>query len=396
MKKLLLLFLPLSTLAQTITFATVGIQDMNGISVEVEHYVPGGTSGTITALGTTVPADRGQASNVIFSTANSDQGSVLVNFPTGYTYTIGATTYTTGTLHANAWMAFPSSAYNGYSSAASSPNVPTIHFTSVNNGSTDNNMSHVSWETYTDATYGDVFRIRYEGSYRYSVSGINTKIDLYFFKNDPAKCFVVLRTFLADGSNQEQIGLSNGSTWLASNLITNATYSSGVGFQITNAVSNSIWATQGTQITNSTGVVSFPNPNSYQYRVTVDVSGIDNTFTESEMNYLMYLRMFPNEIASWDYHTMNFYAPDSSDIVTYSDVFSAYQIYKWGQNFGYTYNNNWVYSQSEKDDIEVNANSLTYHLKYPQAAVRIFNNLNRFYIVSLGKHRQTKPVNKIQ
>ena len=157
----------------------------------------------------------------------------------------------------------------------------------------------------------------------------------------------------------------------------------------------SSWVSQGTQTTTSTGVVTFSNPNNYQYRVTVDVSNIVNTFTESEMNYLMYLRMFPNQIASWDYHTMNFYEPDSSDIATYSDVFSAYQIYKWGKLFNYTYNSNYVYSQSEKNDIEVNANSLTYHLKYPKSAVRTFNNLNRFYIVSLGKHRQTTTTQTI-
>ena len=381
--------------SQTITFATVGVQDMSGIDVEVEHYVPGGTTGTISSLTSNIPADRGQGTSVVFSTANSDQGSVLITFPSGYTPTIGTTTYSTALLHANAWLAFPTTTYNSYNSSATAPNVPTLHFTSVNNGSTDNNMSHASTEAYNDSYWGDVFRIRYEGSYKYNISGINTKIDLYFPKNNPNKMIVVLRTFLADGSTQEQIGLSNGSTWLASNMITNATYSNGVAFVIDNATSNSVWTTQGTQTTTSTGYLSFSNPNNYQYRVTVDVSGITNTFTESEMNYLMYLRMFPAEIASWDYHTMNFYALDSSDIVTYSDVFSAYQIYKWGQNFGYTYNNNWVYSQSEKDDIEVNANSLTYHLKYPQSSVRTFNNLNRFYIVSLGKHRRTTNSNKV-
>ena len=160
-------------------------------------------------------------------------------------------------------------------------------------------------------------------------------------------------------------------------------------------IASSSWVNQGTQTTTSTGVVTFSNTNNYQYRVNIDASNMSNTFTESEMNYLMHLRMFPNEIASWDYHTMNFYEPDSSDIATYSDVFSAYQIYKWGKLFNYTYNSNYVYSQSEKDDIEVNANSLTYHLKYPKSAVRTFNNLNRFYFVSLGKHRQTTTTQTI-
>lgn len=367
---------------------------MSGIEVEVEHAIPGGTSGTISTM-SSIPADRGQTSTVIFNTANSDQGTTTVTFPTGYAPVVGSTSYSTATLHANAWLAFGGSTYNSYNSSASQPNVPTLHFTSVDNGSTDNNMSHASTEVYNDPILGDVFRIRYEGSYKYNVSGINTKIDLYFPKNSPATMYVVLREFLADGSNQEQIGLSNGSTWLASNLITNATYSNGVGFTLISTVAVGSWQSQGIQTTTSTGVVTFSNPNSYQYRVTVDVSNIANTFTESEMNYLMYLRMFPNQIASWDYHTMNFFEADSSNTVTYSDVFSAYTIYNWGKLFNYTYNNNYVYSQSEKDDIEVNANSLTYHLKYPKSAVRIFNNLNRFYIVSLGKHRQTTTTQTI-
>ena len=389
-----ILWVSIPTYSQTITFATVGIQDMSGIEVEVEHAIPGGTSGTISTM-SSIPADRGQTSTVIFNTANSDQGTTTVTFPTGYAPVVGSTSYSTATLHANAWLAFGGSTYNSYNSSASQPNVPTLHFTSVDNGSTDNNMSHASTEVYNDPILGDVFRIRYEGSYKYNVSGINTKIDLYFPKNSPATMYVVLREFLADGSNQEQIGLSNGSTWLASNLITNATYTNGAGFTLTSTVAVGSWQSQGTQTTTSTGVVTFSNPNSYQYRVTVDVSNIANTFTESEMNYLMYLRMFPNQTASWDYHTMNFYEADSSNTVTYSDVFSAYTIYKWGQLFNYTYNNNYVYSQSEKDDIEVNANSLTYHLKYPKSAVRTFNNLNRFYIVSLGKHRQTTTTQKM-
>jgi hypothetical protein len=386
---LVILLFPVGLIAQNISFATVGVQDMSGIEVEVEHLLPGATTGTISSLTSGVPADRGRGTSTIFSTSNSDQGSVTVNFPAGYKFTIGSTDYTSGKLHANAWMAFPNTTYNSFASSASAPNVPTLHFTSVNNGSTDNNMSHVSTETYNDPSLGDVFRIRYEGSYRYNVQGINTKIDIYFVKNNPKDVIVVLRTFLADGSNIEQIGLSNGSAWLASNMISNATYSNGSAFKINTAVSVAGYSSAGIQTTTSSGTLSFPNPNNYKYRVKVDVSNMNNILTQNEMNYLMYLRMFPDEIASWDYHTMNFYTPDSSDIVTYSDVFSAYQLYKLGQNFNFTYNHNYVYSQAEKDDIEVNANSLMYHLKYPKESVRTFEDLNRFYIVSLGKHRRT-------
>ena len=375
--------------SQTISFATVGVQDMSGIGVTVIHSQPGGTLGSISQMSSGIPADRGQGTSTIFASANSDQGSVVINFPSGYEPEIGGVSYSTGKLHANAWMAFPTTTYNSYASSSSAPNVPTLHFTSVNNGFSDNNMSHVSTETYNDPSLGDVFRIRYEGSHTYNVQGINTKIDIYIPKNSLNSMLVVLRTFVADGSTQEQIGLSDGSSWIASNIISSTTYSSGQAWNIENNVQPGVSDTLPTQTTTSTGTLSFSNPNNYDYEVIVDVSNMVNTFTQSEMNYLAYLRMFPNEISSWDYHTMNFYEIDSSDIVTYADVFSAYQIYKLSQNFNYTYNHNYVYSQSEKDDIEVNANSLTYHLKYPKESIRTFNNLNRFYIVSLGKHRRT-------
>ena len=377
-----ILLFPVGLIAQNISFVTVGVQDMSGIEVEVEHLLPGATTGTISSLTSGIPADRGQGTSTIFSTANSDQGSVVINFPAGYKFTIGSTDYTSGQLHANAWMAFPNTTYNSFASSASAPNVPTLHFTSVNNGSTDNNMSHVSTETYNDPSLGDVFRIRYEGSYRYNVQGINTKIDIYFVKNNPKDVIVVLRTFLADGSNVEQIGLSNGSAWLASNMISNATYSNGSAFKINTAVSVAGYTSAGIQTTTSSGTLSFSNPNNYKYRVKVDVSKMQSYIGVNEMNYLMYMRMFPNEMKSWDFHTCEF---NGDTIVGYEDVKEIWGHYDSGDPI----TENAVYSQSEKDDIEVNALTFKYHEKYPRSPIRTFEDLNRFYIVSLGKHRQT-------
>ena len=377
-----ILLFPVGLIAQNISFATVGVQDMSGIEVEVEHLLPGATTGTISSLTSGVPADRGQGTSTIFSTANSDQGSVVINFPAGYKFTIGSTDYTSGKLHANAWMAFPTTNYNSYASSATAPNVPTLHFTSVNNGYTDNNMSHVSTETYNDASLGDVFRIRYEGSFRYNTAGINTKIDIYFVKNNPKDVIVVLRTFLADGSNIEQIGLSNGSAWLASNMISNATYSNGSAFVINTAVSTAGYTSAGIQTTTSSGTLSFSNPNNYSYRVKVDVSKMQSYIGVNEMNYLMYIRMFPNEMRSWDFHTCEF---NGDMVIGYEDVKEIWRHYDSGDPI----TENAVYSQSEKDDIEVNAFTFKYHEKYPRSPIRTFEDLNRFYIVSLGKHRQT-------
>ena len=201
MRWLLVLF-PFFAFGQTITLSPIGGANVAGIPVTVEQIIPGATTGTISQLTSNIPADRGQASNVIWTTANSDQGSVTVTYPAGYQPQVGSTTYSNSTLHANAWLSFGTSTYNSYASSATAPNIPTLHFTSVNNSSTDNNMSHASWETYTDSYWGDVYRLRYEGSYKYNVQGINTKIDIYIIKNTPTKILIVLRQFLADGSNQ--------------------------------------------------------------------------------------------------------------------------------------------------------------------------------------------------
>ena len=383
-----ILLFPVGVVAQNISFATVGIQDMSGIEVTVIHTQPGGPTGTISQLTTGIPTDRGRGTATVFNSANSDQGSVVINFPSGYGPMISGVPYTTGKLHANAWMAFPTTNYNSYASSATAPNVPTLHFTSVNNGYTDNNMSHVSTETYNDASLGDVFRIRYEGSYRYSVSGINTKIDLYFTRNNNKEVLVVLRQFLADGSGIEQIGLSNGSTWLAQNQIGNGSYTNGQAWKIENSLLAGVQDTLVTQTTGPTGMLSFSNPNNYNYEVIVDASNFNSYITKDDLNFLMYKRMFPSSLASWDFHIVDF---DGDEVVGYQDVKEIW----WHYDSGNPVSENAIYNQSEKDDIEVNANSFSYHKKYTRSDVRKFSNTDRFYIVTLGKFRQLTPNKKI-
>ena len=379
-----ILLFPVGVVAQSISFATVGLQDLSGIEVTVVHSQPGGPTGTISQLTTGIPIDRGQGTTTVFSTLNSDQGSVVINFPSGYGPMISGVTYTTGKLHANAWMAFPTTNYNSYVSSATAPNVPTLHFTSVNNGSTDNNMSHVSTETYNDASLGDVFRIRYEGSYKYNVQGINTKIDLYFTRNNNKEVLVVLRQFLADGSGIEQIGLSNGSIWIAQNQIGNGSYTNGQAWKIENSLLAGVQDTLVTQTTGPTGMLSFSNPNNYNYDVIVDASNFNSYITKDDLNFLMYKRMFPSSLASWDFHIVDF---DGDEVVGYQDVKEIW----WHYDSGNPVSENAIYNQSEKDDIEVNANSFSYHKKYTRSDVRKFSNIDRFYIVTLGKFRQLTP-----
>jgi len=383
-----ILLFPVGVFAQSVSFATVGLQDLSGIDVTVVHSQPGGVAGTISQMTSGIPADRGRGTSTVFSQSNSDQGSVVITFPSGYQPSIGGVSYSTGKLHANAWMAFPTTTYNSYASSATAPNVPTLHFTSVNNGYTDNNMSHVSTETYNDASLGNVFRIRYEGSYRYSVGGINTKIDIYFPSNDNETILVVLRQFIADGSNIEQIGLSNGASWIANNFINTANYTNGQAWKIENEVLVGVQDTLATQTTGPSGILSFSNPNNYSYEVIVDASNFESYITEDDMNFLMYKRMFPSSLASWDFHIVDF---DGDEAVGYQDVKEIW----WHYDSGNPVSENAIYNQSEKDDIEVNAKSFSYHKKYPRSDVRKFKDTDRFYIVTLGKFRQLTPNKKI-
>jgi hypothetical protein len=94
------------------------------------------------------------------------------------------------------------------------------------------------------------------------------------------------------------------------------------------------------------------------------------------------MRMFPEEMSSWDFHTCEF---NGDAAVGYEDVKEMWGHYESGDPI----TENAVYTQSEKDDIEVNATTFNYHTKYIRSDTRTFNNLNRFYIVTLGKHRRT-------
>ena len=285
--------------SQTITLNPVGNVRIDSIPIQVEHYTQATTTGAITKITSNIPTDRGRTGlTQIWNTANSDQGNLTVNYPTGYGYVVGTTTYTNATLHANAWWALGTSTYNSYASSASAPNVPTVHFTSVNNSNTDNNMSWAGTETYYDTSVNDtVFRIRYEGSYKYNVSGINTKIDLYFFKSDWTKCYVVLRDYLADGSNIEQIGLSNGSSWLASKI---NGFTSGDCYELTSSATIAQWVNQGTKYTDSTGDVTFANTSNLQYRVTLP--SLNDTINTNNMNYVASRVLCPDSITGLDWY----------------------------------------------------------------------------------------------
>ena len=260
----------------------------NNVPVKLYKSTAGATtkSGTFAKITSGIPSDRGRGTSVLFSTVNTDETSVAVTFPSGFSPSYAGTTYSSGHVNANSWFCFGTTSSSGYNGNATSPNQPTIHIGSVDNSSSDNNVSYVSTESYTDATYGDVFRVRYEGNCKYNQTGVNYTWDLYFIKSQASKQIVVWRTFTADGSNQEVMGISTGSAWLASTLVTSGSFS-GTSWEINTSSSTTTSSTSldATTYTNSSGYYSFSRTTAAgdQFTIQVDAPTRIQAYTTADI-----------------------------------------------------------------------------------------------------------------
>jgi hypothetical protein len=258
----------------------------NNVAVKLYKSTAGSTTktGTLSKITSGIPSDRGRGTSVLHSTANTDEKSVAITIP--FTVSYAGTNYTSGHVNANSWFCFGTSSSSGYNGNATSPNQPTIHIGSVDNSSTDNNVSYVSTEAYTDGTYGDVFRVRYEGNCKYNQTGINYVWDLYFIKNQTSKQIAVWRTFTADGSNQEVMGISTGSAWLASTLVTSGTFAS-TSWEITSTstTTTSTNNLDATAYTNSSGYYSFSRTTvaGDQFTIRVDAPTRIQAYTNTDI-----------------------------------------------------------------------------------------------------------------
>jgi hypothetical protein len=277
----------------------------NNVAVKLFKSTAGATTktGTLTKITSGIPSDRGRGGSVLHSTLNTDEKSVAVTIP--FTVSYAGTNYTSGHVNANSWFCFGTTSSSGYNGSATSPNQPTIHIGSVDNGSTDNNVSYVSTEAYTDGTYGDVFRVRYEGNCKYNQTGINYVWDLYFIKNQASKQIVVWRTFTADGSNQEVMGISTGSAWMASSFITAGTFAS-TTWEITSTstTTTSSSSLDATAYTNSSGYYSFSRTTvaGNQFTIQVDAPTRIQAYTNTDIQTISNIILGKTTINGLSYH----------------------------------------------------------------------------------------------
>jgi hypothetical protein len=251
-------------------------------------------SATIASFTSNIPANRNRGTSVLFSSLNSDEGSAIITFPSGFTPSFLGTTYSSSHINANSWFTFGTNSSSGYSGTASNPNAPTLHIGSVSNSTTDNNMSYTSTESYTDPYWGDVFRVRYEGNSNYSQQGINTIYDLYFIKNQPNTQLVVWRQFTTDGSSTSVSGSPPGPWTLNTTSITNSNgyYSfntslnvSSYEFYIQLDVPNPLSNLNNSDIINTLKVVNGTIPFNSSYYYLNDVNG-DGKVTVSDAYYI--------------------------------------------------------------------------------------------------------------
>ena len=309
MRWLIVLFLFSGSLEAQFTYSGY-LYNANGsgasnVAVKLFKSTAGATTktGTLTKITSGIPSDRGRGTSVLHSTLNTDEKSVAVTIP--FTVSYAGTNYTSGHVNANSWFTFGTSSSSGYNGNATSPNQPTIHIGSVDNGSTDNNVSYVSTEAYTDGTYGDVFRVRYEGNCKYNQTGINYVWDLYFIKNQTAKQIVVWRTFTADGSNQEVMGISTGSAWMANSFVTSGTFSS-TSWEITSTstTTTSSSSLDATAYTNSSGYYSFSRTTvaGNQFTIQVDAPTRVQAYTTTDIQNISNIVLGKTAINGLSYH----------------------------------------------------------------------------------------------
>ena len=250
-------------------------------------------SATIAPFSSNIPANRNRGTAVLYS-SQADEASVAITFPAGFVPSFLGNNYTSGHINANSWFTFGTANSSGYQGNANNPSAPTIHIGSVDNSFSDNNVTYVSTETYTDPYWGEVFRIRYEGNSKYSQSGIDTIWDLYFIKNQPTKQLVVWRQFVTDGSSTSISGTPAGP-----------------------------WTLNATSTTNSSGYYNFNTSlsnTSYEFYIQIDTPTLANALTNTDATDGN-VKVLNGGLTSLDYYR---YDVNNANSITVSDIYSVF------------------------------------------------------------------------
>ena len=378
------LFLSSVVFGQVITISTIDGRIPQGIPVTVEHFVPGQTGYTQGSVPYAYESTSGTS-----LTLGDDQ--TISNLPIGFTFNYWGTNFTTVNICSNGWISFTNT---GGDIVGGSPN------NTVRNGIHANAMDlfPISGYFVRYQTTGSQPNRRFIVSYHIGYYNCRTTTTLFTdfqivlsettntvrinLLSHPGCASLSSLQGISNSDNSQIITTPgrNGSNW-------SGTSNSSVLF--TPFVQSSTWIPQGTILTNTQGNSSFSNPQNYTFRATINSSQYSNTIIESELNYLLFMKTFPSEMRSWDFYTCDI---TSDSTTNYFDIKSAWNIF-WNNS---TLNQNLVFSNAEKLDIEQNSTLPNYYLTRPLSHTRTFENTSLIWIVSKGKHRTTTTASKIQ
>lgn len=378
------LFLSSAVFGQVITISTIDGRIPQGIPVTVEHFVPGQTGYTQGSVPYAYESTSGTS-----LTLGDDQ--TISNLPIGFTFNYWGTNFTTVNICSNGWISFTNT---GGDIVGGSPN------NTVRNGIHANAMDlfPISGYFVRYQTTGSQPNRRFIVSYHIGYYNCRTTTTLFTdfqivlsettntvrinLLSHPGCASLSSLQGISNSDNSQIITTPgrNGSNW-------SGTSNSSVLF--TPFVQSSTWIPQGTILTNTQGNSSFSNPQNYTFRATINSSQYSNTIIESELNYLLFMKTFPSEMRSWDFYTCDI---TSDSTTNYFDIKSAWNIF-WNNS---TLNQNLVFSNAEKLDIEQNSTLPNYYLTRPLSHTRTFENTSLIWIVSKGKHRTTTTASKIQ
>jgi len=344
--------------SQTITLTPIGTQDVSGVPVSVEHQVT--TANGVTSV-RIFRTHFGNGSTSQYAQYPSTRSEMDRLFNTSWSAT---TLWWSGNINATSSLNF----YNYTTLTSAGASVPS-------NGdfySTEVTFTIVAAETGTysfalasddgsDLWIGSTSVIEYYGgkgvgAYKYGT-----------YNMVAGQQYTVIARMQEYGGGDGLVLVWRRPSQSSLSLQTNE-----IG------VTSTSWVSQGTLNTNANGQVTFSNTNNRPYRVTINTSSKFHTIIEDDMNYMMYMKAFPNDLQSWDYYTCDC---NNSSTFSWDDINFCYILWLNGY-----LHNKYIFTQLEKNTIEANPQTNYYNTYFPSQN-RTIENQNQFYIMGTGKHR---------
>ena len=361
-----LLLIPIHLFSQTITLSPIGNQDVSGIPIEVEHQITTGTGITSVEIYRTHYGNGNTSQYRNYPITRTEMDRL---FNSGYAAT---TLWWNGNLSATTSLNFTNygTLINAGASVPSNGNYYSVRvqftFVPLETGTYSFRMtSDDGSDLWIDNSVIEYYGGKGVGTYRYG-----------------SKYLVAGQQYNFIARMQEYSG--------GDGLIVHWRRPSQSSYSLQTdeiGISTASWVSQGVKNTNSNGQVSFTNSSNWDYRVNIDVTQKSHLLSFDDLNYMMYKKANLSPVTDWDFYTLDL---NNSSVFGWEDIIWGHSLVVNG-----VYHNKYIFTQSEKDDIETNP-TINYYWTYFPTQLRTINNENQFYIMGTGKHKTTINSNTIQ